>query len=450
MFDLHGCEDWELPSDGKEKTNTSMELLEKILSDENLAEAMHAVMSNKGAAGIDRMPTNKLPDYVAEHKEEICEMIRKRRYRPLPVKRVQIPKDDGSKRNLGIPAVKDRWIEQAVTQTLTPIFEEEFSNNSYGFRPGRRAEQAVLKALEYINDGYDWIVDLDLSKFFDNVNQDILMILVHKVIKDPDTESLIRRFLQGGVLIEGTFEPTKLGTAQGSPISPLLANIYLNEFDKELESRGLHFTRYADDCIICVKSEVAANRVMNSVTKWLEKHLRVQVNAAKTKVSKPDGIKYLGFGFYYKENKWRPKPHIKAIKKLQYKLKPFLKRNWGVSMSYRCSKIKEVLRGWVNYYRIATMSSWMKKIDSNIRIHIRMCYWKDWKTVRNRANHLWRLGMKKYWCWRYANTRKGIYAMGKYLGRWITNELLDKIGLFSAYKYYCKVHTVNEQQVLIF
>ena len=298
----------------------STQLLEKILSEENLAEAMHAVMINKGAAGIDHMPTKKLPEYVSEHKEEICDLIRKRRYRPLPVKRVQIPKDDGSKRNLGIPAVKDRWIEQAVSQILTPLFEKEFSDNSYGFRPGRKAEQAVLKALEYMNDGYDWIVDLDLSKFFDNVNQDILMILVHNVIKDPDTESLIRRILQGGVLVEGTFEATRIGTAQGSPISPLLANIYLNEFDKELESRGLHFTRYADDCIICVRSETAANRVMKSVTRWLEKHLRVQVNATKTKVSRPNGIKYLGFGFYYKENEWRPKPHIKSAGKLKYKL----------------------------------------------------------------------------------------------------------------------------------
>ena len=211
---------------------------------------------------------------------------------------MQIPKDDGSKRNLGVPAVKDRWIEQATCQVLTPIFEEVFSDSSYGFRPGRKAEQAVIKALEYMNDGYDWIVDLDLSKFFDNVNRDILMILVHKVIKDPDTESLIRKFLNGGVLVEGSFEETKTGTAQGSPISPLLANIYLNEFDKELEARGLHFTRYADDCIICVKSEAAANRVMRTVTNWLEKHLRVQVNATKTKVARPDQIRYLGFAFY--------------------------------------------------------------------------------------------------------------------------------------------------------
>lgn len=274
------------------------EMIERILSKENLEEAKCKVMSNKGSAGVDRMKTSELPKFIEEHGEELCEAIRRRKYKPLPVRRVEIPKEDGSKRNLGVPAVKDRWIEQAVCQVLTPIFEKEFSENSYGFRPGRKAEQAVIKALEFMNDGYDWIVDLDLSKFFDNVNQDILMILVHKVIKDPDTESLVRRILQGGVLVEGTYEETKIGTAQGSPISPLLANIYLNEFDKELTSRGLHFVRYADDCIICVKSEAATNRVMSSVTKWLTEHLRVEVNATKTKVARPKEIKYLGFSFY--------------------------------------------------------------------------------------------------------------------------------------------------------
>lgn len=404
MVDLKGCEGWEIANDGKEKADMATEMMEKILSKENLEEAKRKVMSNKGSSGVDRMKTSDLPEYIEKHGEELCEAIRRRRYRPLPVRRVEIPKDDGSKRNLGVPAVKDKWIEQAVCQVLTPIFEKEFSESSYGFRPGRKAEQAVIKALEFMNDGYDWIVDLDLSKFFDNVNQDILMILVHKVIKDPDTESLVRRFLQGGVLIEGSYEETKIGTAQGSPISPLLANIYLNEFDKELESRELHFIRYADDCIICVKSEMAANRVMNSVTKWLREHLRVEVNATKTKVAKPKDIKYLGFSFYQKEGKWKPKPHIKSVKKLEYKLKPLLKRNWGVSMEYRMKKINEVTRGWINYYRIADMKGIMVRIDSKIRLHIRMCYWKQWKTVKKRANHLYYLGMPRHWCWLYANT----------------------------------------------
>lgn len=417
------------------------QLLELILSDRNLEEASRKVMINKGSAGIDRMPVSRLPEYIGLHKDEVRELIRHRHYRPLPVKRVEIPKDDGSKRNLGVPAVKDRWIEQAVTQVLSPIFDRTFSDSSYGFRPGRRAEQAILKALEYMNDGYDWIVDLDLSKFFDNVNQDILMILVHNVIKDPDTESLIRRFLQGGVLIEGSFEETRKGTAQGSPISPLLANVYLNEFDKELESRGLHFTRYADDCIICVRSEAAANRVMKSVTNWLEKRLRVQVNAAKTKVARPNQIKYLGHSFYFKDGKWRPKPHIKSLKKLEYKLVPLLTRRYNIPMDQRITKINQVVRGWVNYYRLCNMKTALKKIDSWVRLHIRMIYWKQWKTVRNRANHLYALGMKTYWAWRYANTRKGIYASGLFLSRWITNDLLKReAGLISSEEYFTLVH----------
>lgn len=425
------------------------EMMEKILSKENLEEAKRKVMSNKRSSGVDRMKTSDLPEYIEKHGEELCEAIRRRRYRPLPVRRVEIPKDDGSKRNLGVPAVKDRWIEQAVCQVLTPIFEKEFSESSYGFRPGRKAEQAVIKALEFMNDGYDWIVDLDLSKFFDNVNQDILMILVHKVIKDPDTESLVRRFLQGGVLIEGSYEETKIGTAQGSPISPLLANIYLNEFDKELESRELHFIRYADDCIICVKSEMAANRVMNSVTKWLREHLRVEVNATKTKVAKPKDIKYLGFSFYQKEGKWKPKPHIKSVKKLEYKLKPLLKRNWGVSMEYRMKKINEVTRGWINYYRIADMKGIMVRIDSKIRLHIRMCYWKQWKTVKKRANHLYYLGMPRHWCWLYANTRKGYRRTAEWLGRWITNELLKQKGLLSLADHYRKVHAFQQTMLVL-
>lgn len=353
---------------------------------------------------------------------------------------MQIPKDDGSKRNLGVPAVKDRWIEQATCQVLTPIFEEVFSDSSYGFRPGRKAEQAVIKTLEYMNDGYDWIVDLDLSKFFDNVNQDILMILVHKVIKDPDTESLIRKFLNGGVLVKGSFEETKTGTAQGSPISPLLANIYLNEFDKELEARGLHFTRYADDCIICVKSEVAANRVMRTVTNWLEKHLRVQVNATKTKVARPDQIRYLGFAFYNRKDEWRLKADKKSVSKLEYNLKPLLKRNWGVSMETRMKKINSVIRGWINYYRICDMKWVMKKYDGLIARHIRAIYWKQWKTVRNRANHLYFLGMPKTKCWACANSRKGPWRISMWLGRWIPGDMLKKKGLLSMTDYYNKVH----------
>ena len=417
-------------------------LMEEILSKENLETAMKAVIANKGSAGVDGMKVNELPKFIEEHGEEITERIRMRKYKPLPVRRVQIPKPDGSKRNLGIPSVKDRWLQQAVYQVLNPIFEREFSDNSYGFRPGRKCEDAIVKALEFMNDGYDWLVDMDLTKFFDNVNQDILMILVHKVIKDPDTESLIRRFLQSGVLVEGTFEETRIGTPQGGNLSPLLANIYLNEFDKELESRGLRFTRYADDCVIYVKSEAAANRVMKSVTRWLEEKLRVQVNATKTKVCRPDDAKYLGFSFYKKNDKWRPKPHLKSVQKFKQKLHRYSKRSWSVSMDYRISKLNPVIRGWINYCRIGDMKTLMKDMDGWLRVRIRMCIWKQWKTPQRREWGLRKLGMNPFWAYVNANSRKGIMAIASsgIMNKTVTNAVLKRKGLLSLADHYQQVH----------
>lgn len=426
----------------RRKQNMSTKLLEEILSEENLSLAKSAVKRNKGTCGVDGMKVEELDKFTVEHGEEICNRIRHRKYKPLPARRVQIPKPDGSKRNLGIPAVKDRWIQQAIYQVLSPMFEKEFSETSYGFRPGRSCESAIIKALEYMNDGYDWIVDMDLSKFFDNVNQDILMILVHKVIKDPDTESLIRRVLQSGVMVEGVFQETRIGTPQGGNLSPLLANIYLNEFDKELESRGLRFTRYADDCIICVKSEVAANRVMKSVTNWLEKHLRVQVNVTKTKVCRPNDMKYLGFSFFYRDGKWRPKPHLKSVQKLKIKLKELTKRSWSVSMDYRIRKLNPVIRGWINYYKICEMKTIMKEIDGWLRTRIRMCIWKQWKTVQNRERALVKLGFPKWGAHRYANTRKGYWriAHSRFMLRAIPKRILDIKGLLSLADHYQLVH----------
>ena len=403
-------------------------LMEEILSKENLEKARRAVIANKGSAGVDRMTVNELTKFIEEHGDEVTERIRMRKYRPLPVRRVQIPKPDGSKRNLGIPSVKDRWLQQAVLQqavyqVLNPMFEEVFSDNSYGFRPGRKCEDAIIKALECMNDGYDWLVDMDLSKFFDNVNQDILMILVHKVIKDPDTESLIRKFLQSGVLVEGTFEETRIGTPQGGNLSPLLANIYLNEFDKELESRGLRFTRYADDCVIYVRSEAAANRVMKSVTRWLEEKLRVR--------------------FYNRNGKWRPKPHLKSVQKFKEKLHDYSKRSWSVSMDYRISKMNPVIRGWINYFRICDMKTLMKELDGWLRVRIRMCIWKQWKTPRRREWGLRKLGMNPFWAHLNANSRKGIMAIASsgIMNRTVTNDVLKRKGLLSLADHYQSVHS---------
>lgn len=416
-------------------------LMEEILSKENLERACKVVMSNKGSSGVDWMKVEELPKFIEEHGEEITNRIRQRKYKPLPVRRVEIPKPDGTKRNLGIPSVKDRWLQQAIYQIINPLFEKEFSESSYGFRPGRRCENAVVKALEYMNDGYDWLVDMDLSKFFDNVNQDILMILVHKVIKDPDTESLIRRFLQSGVMVEGVFQETKVGTPQGGNLSPLLANIYLNEFDKELEARGLHFTRYADDCIIYVKSEMAANRVMESVTRWLREKLRVEVNVTKTKVCKPEETKYLGYSFYKKGLTYRPKPHLKSVQKFKKKLHDYSKRSWSVSMDYRISKLNPVIRGWINYFRICDMKRLMREMDGWLRVRIRMCIWKQWKTPQNREKCLVKLGMPRWMAHRNANSRKGCMAMANaILKRYLTNDIIKLKGLLSLADQYQLVH----------
>lgn len=325
-----------------------MELLDEILSRDNMNKAYLQVYRNKGAAGVDGVTVAELNEYLKEHKEEILMKIRQRKYRPQPVRRVQIPKENGKKRNLGIPTVVDRVIQQSIVQVLSPIYGEQFSNSSYGFRPKRSCEMAVIRGLELMNDGNDWIVDLDLEKFFDAVNQDRLINIIRRTIKDGEVASLIRKFLESGVMENGQYKETKRGTPQGGNLSPLLSNIMLNELDKELESRGLNFVRYADDCMIFIKSEKAANRVLLSVTKYIENKLGLKVNAEKSKVSKPTGIKFLGYGFWVaKRGIYKPKPHLKSIQKLKRKLKALTCRSWSVSLDYRIKRINYVVRGWV-------------------------------------------------------------------------------------------------------
>ena len=418
-------------------------LLEEILSDDNIALAIKQVKANKGKPGVDNITVEELDEYFKENGEVIKSKIRVRKYKPSPVRRVYIPKGDGSKRPLGIPTVKDRVLQQAIVQVINPMCEEVFSNYSYGFRPNRRCEDAILKALEYFNDGYDWLVDLDLSKFFDNVNQDILMILVHNIIKDGDVESLIRKFLQSGVNIGGTISQTDKGTPQGGPISPLLANIYLNQLDKELESRGLRFTRYADDVLICVKSEVAANRVMASVTKWLKEKLRVEVNITKTKVDRPSGIKYLGFSFYKKDddNIWRPKPHIKSINSLKKKLHDESIRSVSTSIAYKISRLNPIIRGWINYFRICDMGRYMEKLDRYLRTRLRMCVWKQWKNPRTRVKRLKQCGFQTWKANAYGNSRKGcMRCASTFLRNALTNEMFIKAGLVSLFNYHQLQH----------
>ena len=408
-----------------------MELLEQILAKENLNKAYKKVYQNKGVAGVDGITVEEISDYIKEHKGQIANKIRKRRYKPQPVMRVQIPKENGKKRNLGIPTVMDRIIQQAIVQVISPIFEEQFNDNSFGFRPGRSCEQAVIKVLEYLNDGYDWIVDIDLEKFFDTVNQDKLITIVGKTIKDGDVVSLIRKYLNAGVMINGVKKETKV------------SNIMLNELDKELEARGLNFVRYADDCVILAKSEKAANRVLISITKFIEKKLGLKVNAEKSKVTRPTQTKYLGFSFWKTAGgKWKPKPHIKSYQKLKRKLKQLTNRSWSISLDERIKKINYVVRGWVNYFRIANMKTALTEIDEHLRVRIRVIIWKQWKKITRRQKALEQLGIERGLAHNIANTRKGYYQICKtrYIQFAINNEKLRKRGLVFLLDQYTKVH----------
>jgi RNA-directed DNA polymerase len=361
-------------------------ILDKILDRDNLNQAFAQVKRNKGAAGVDGMTVGELDLFMKENKDEIIRQIQQRKYQPQPVLRVEIPKPNGGTRLLGIPTVTDRFIQQAISQILTPIFDQSFSDYSYGFRPKRYAEMAILKALEFMNDGYEWIVDIDLERFFDTVHHDRLMNLISRTVDDGDVISLIRKFLVSGVQIDEEYKETVIGTPQGGNLSPLLSNIMLNELDKELESRGLRFVRYADDCIIMVKSEMSAKRVMRSVSRFIEEKLGLIVNMEKSRVTKPDdpNMKFLGFGFFkdYQADLYKAKPHQKSIESFKYKMKQLTRKNWSVDTKYQVERINQLVRGWVNYFRVGYMKTILGAIDANTRVRLRMCIWKKWKTAK--------------------------------------------------------------------
>lgn len=424
------------------KERTSMELLEKVLDNKNLFEAYKQVYRNKGASGVDGVTVDELGYYMYLHKEEIKEQIRNRKYKPSPVRRVYIPKENGDKRGLGIPTVVDRLIQQAIVQVLSPIYEQQFSKTSYGFRPNRSCEMAIIKLLEYFNDGYTWIVDIDLQRFFDTVCHDKLISIIMKTIHDGELVSLIRKYLVSGVMENGIVSPTKVGTPQGGNLSPLLSNIMLNELDKELEKRGLRFVRYADDCIIVVQSEKAANRVMESITKFIEKKLGLKVNVEKSKVARPNQIKYLGYGFYFKNGMWRPKPHLKSIQKFKRKLKKLTKRNWSISLNERVVKLNQVIRGWINYFRIADMKTHLTSISEHLRRRIRCIIWKQWKVPRKQIIALAKLGADIEQAKAIAYSRKSYWNTSKFISIYITNKRLKQKGLVFPLDYYLKVHTV--------
>ena len=371
-----------------------MELIERILDDENIRAAIHAVQSNKGAPGIDKMPVEVLKSYFAEHGEEIKGQIRDKKYQPQPVRRVYIPKANGKMRPLGIPVVVDRVIQQAVAQVLSRGYERYFSEFSYGFRVNRDCHMAIEKALEYLNNGCEWVVDLDIEKYFDTVNHDKLISILRERINDAPTLHLIRSFLKAGVMEEGLVSPTEEGVPQGGPLSPVLSNVYLDKLDKELEGRGLHFARYADDCNIFVRSEKAADRVMTSVTSWLERKLRLRVSASKTKVVRPNDSAFLGFTFWKSKEGWKPRPLEARKDKLRKKIQEILCRRQAAAqpLSYTFTKLNQVLRGWINYFRIGSMKTWLKEeLGPWVRHKVRVVILKQWKKPKTIYKNLMKL-----------------------------------------------------------
>ncbi|HER2025505.1 TPA: group II intron reverse transcriptase/maturase [Streptococcus pyogenes] len=409
-------------------------------------EAYLRVYRNKGTSGVDGVTVEELKQYLKENKDELRKRIRTRKYQPQAALRVEIPKENGKMRKLGIPTVVDRVVQQAIHQVLSPIFEKHFSEFSYGFRPKRSCEMAIVKSLEFLNDGHDWVVDIDLERFFDTVHHDKLMRIISNTIDDGDVISLIRKFLVSGVMVSGRYEETPVGTPQGGNLSPLLSNIMLNELDKELENRGLRFVRYADDALIFVKSEKAANRIMTSIARFIEKKLGLLVNAEKSKVSRPGDLKFLGFGYYYdsKSDKYQVKPHLTSVQKFQRKLRQLTKRNWSIPLDYRILKLKQVIFGWVNYFRISNMKKVMTRIDAKLRSRIRVIIWKQWKVPRKQIKSLIQLGIPKEEAKGLTFCRKGYRYIGlsKVVQRALSNKRLKQRGIPSALERYLKVHTV--------
>lgn len=430
-----------------------MNLLERILDESNLRLAQEQVIGNRGAGGVDGMSVDQLAAYMTDNYAEIKRSIMAREYRPQPVRRVEIPKPTGGVRKLGIPTAVDRTLQQAIVQILSPIFEQEFQPQSYGFRPGRSCEQAVLKLLEYLNEGYEWIVDIDLEKFFDNVPQDKLMSYAGRVIQDPDTESLIRKYLKAGVMEKGGYSPTEQGTPQGGNLSPLLSNVMLNELDKELQSRGLRYVRYADDCVIAVGSRVSATRVMHSITDWIERKLGLKVNATKTHICRPSNLKYLGFGFWKSPNdrQWRARPHGDSVDKFTRKLKKLCKRSWSISMDERLQLLNWTIRGWINYFSIGSMKNKMEKIDEHLRTMLRKVIWKQWKTPKKRAWGLRKLGIDNDLAklTSHCGNRYEWVVKRTCVVRAISKEILTRRGLVSCLDYYVQRHVLKTNQTAV-
>lgn len=424
-----------------ETFDTSM-LLEEVLERNNMLLALKRVISNKGSHGVDGMKIDELREHIKKHWDTIKAKILESKYNPSPVRRVEIPKVDGGVRLLGIPTVQDRLIQQAIAQILSRIYEPLFSNNSFGFRPRRGAKDAVTKSKQYINEGNRWVIDMDLEKFFDKVNHDILMGKLEKKIKDKRLLSLIRKYLKSGILINGVSVTSAEGTPQGGPLSPLLANIMLDELDKELEKRRHKFCRYADDNNVYVKSKRAGIRVMESMIKLIENKLKLKVNKDKSAVDFVSKRKFLGFSFYFAKGGAEIRIHEKSIKRFKDKIKFYTNRNIGISMESRLKKLNQIMRGWINYYGIANAVAKLKELDKWIRRRLRACIWKQWKKISTRHRNLVKLGINKYKAWEYANTRKGYWRISKspILSKSLNNKYIESLGFVSLTQTYQMMH----------
>ena len=417
-------------------------LLEQILHKDNLNKAYKKVKSNKGAGGIDGMSVDELLGFLIANQKHLIQQIKDGKYKPNPVRRVEIPKEaKGEFRKLGVPTVVDRVFQQAITQVLSPIYEKQFSENSYGFRPNRGAHDALKQCQTNVDDGYVYVVDMDLEKFFDTVCQSKLIEVLSRTIKDGRVISLIHKYLNAGVISRGMFEKTEVGMPQGGPLSPLLSNIMLNELDKELTRRGHRFVRYADDCMIFCKSRKSAERTLNNIVPYIEGKLFLKVNHTKTCVAHIRKVKYLGYSFYKYKGKCRFRVHPKSVTKMKNKIRELTDRSNGWGNEYRALKLTQYIRGWVNYFGMADMKSLLQSNDEWLRHRIRAIYWKQWKKVKTKFKELKKLGVDEEKAWICANMRNGNWFCSGYvtLQRAFNNKKLRELGYPTFTEVYLKI-----------
>lgn len=425
-------------------------MLETIMDRRNIEKALLQVERNKGVGGVDGMQTDALRNYLNVHYQQLRKEVLTGSYGPSPVKKVEIPKPQGGVRMLGIPTVIDRMLQQAISRWLNQFYEPYFSAFSYGFRPNKNAHQAVLQAQTFLNEGKTYVIELDLEKFFDKVNHDKLMSLLMRKITDKATLRLIRQYLRSGIMEDGVVSQRVEGTPQGSPLSPLLSNIILDELDKELIKRGLSFVRYADDCSIYVRSEKSARRVLTSITKYIERDLKLRVNKEKSKVSRPTESTLLGFSFYNDKGRWVPRIAKKSIERIKEKSKAITRRNNGNNTRQKILKMQSLIQGWVNYFSIAKASSAMQNLDSCIRTRLRMGLWKEWKTCKTRVANLLKLKVGKQKSYEWGNSSRGYcrVAHSPILCTTLNNAYFTKQGYIGFYNTYKRL--TNETQPSLF